>query len=96
MGSKKRKYDSQFKQSAVELVTKQGYQPEQAALSLGLPLATLKYWLRSHVDRQGVMDPVHEGDLRRRVEQLERENAQLRMEREILKKATAFFAKEPS
>jgi transposase len=87
-------YPEQFKQSAVDLVIHQNYKPPEAAKSLGVPLFTLKYWLKRHRQRNGVVDAQEEKDLRKRVVELEKENARLRVERDILKKAAAWFAKE--
>ena len=88
-------YTSEFKQSAVSLVTEQNYKPQDAAQNMGINLGTLKYWIKLH-RRGGVADPAEQVDLRKRNAELEREVARLRMERDILKKAAAFFAKESS
>lgn len=89
-------YTSEFKQSAVSLVTEQNYKPEEAAKNLGINLGTLKYWIKLHRRGDGMVDPAEQVDLRKRNTELEREVARLRMERDILKKAAAFFAKESS
>jgi transposase len=89
-------YNAEFKRSAIALVTEQSYKPEAAARSLGVHLSTLKFWLRKYRVSGKIIDPVEEADLRKRNAELERENARLRMERDILKKAAAFFAKETS
>lgn len=99
-------YNAEFKQSAISLVTEQGYKPEAAATNLGVNLGTLKFWLKKYRKAGKVIDPVEEADLRQRNGALEREVARLRMERDILKKsernwrlpanAAVFFAKEAS
>jgi transposase len=89
-------YTPEFKRSAVALVTEQNYKPEAAAKSLGVELGTLKYWLKRARRGGGVVDPAEQADLKKRNAELEREVARLRMERDILKKAAAFFAKESS
>ena len=89
-------YTSEFKQSAVSLVTEQNYKPEEAAKNLGINVHTLKYWIKRDRQRGGVVDPAEQVDLRKRNAELEREVTRLRMERDILKKAAAFFAKESS
>jgi len=89
-------YTSEFKSSAVSLVTEQNYKPEVAAKNLGINIHTLKYWIRQSRHGGGVVDPAEQADLRKRNAELEREVARLRMERDILKKAAVFFAKEPS
>jgi transposase len=73
--------------------TKQGYTPKQAAASLGLPVSTLQYWIKVYAQKPRPQDETMES-LRLRLKQLEAENQRLRIEREILKKATAFFASQ--
>jgi len=87
-------FPEQFKRSAIDLVIQQNYKPHEAAKSLGISLATLKYWLKGYRLRNGVIDAQEEKDLQKRVVELEKENARLRIERDILKKAAAWFAKE--
>ena len=76
-----------------KLVTEQGYTPKQAAASLGVHTNTLQYWVRVYgtlpQEQAETLDT-----LRLRVKQLEKENQRLILEREILKKATAFFANQ--
>jgi transposase len=87
-------YNAEFKRSAISLVTEQNYTPEQAAKSLGIHVATLRQWVRKYRVSGKIIDPVEEADLRKRNNELEREVSRLRLERDILKKAAAFFAKE--
>ena len=89
-----RKFSFEFKRSAVAMVLEQQCTVAQAAENLGIKQATLSYWVRQHEKRNGSVNASEEKDLRKRVAELERENQQLKVEREILKKATAFFAKE--
>jgi transposase len=88
-----KRYDKPFKIAAVKLVTEKGYAPKQAALSLGIPVNTLQYWIKvfghEPKTRSETMD-----SLRLKNKQLEAENQRLKLEREILKKATAFFASQ--
>ena len=86
-------YDKEFKIAAVKLVTERKYTPKQAALSLGIPMSTLQYWIKVFGEAPRQQAETME-TLRLRVKQLEGENQRLRMEREILKKATAFFASQ--
>ena len=69
------------------------YSLSEAALSLGLNNQTLHHWVKRYGDPDS-KGKQSEADLRREILELKRENAKLKMEREILKKATAFFAKE--
>jgi transposase len=86
-------FDKEFKVAAVKLVSEQKYTPKQAAMSLGVPMSTLQYWIKIY--GQGPKQQAETMEtLRLRLRQLETENQRLRMEREILKKATAFFASQ--
>ena len=87
----RRTFSREFKESAVKLVNEQGYTPVEAAKSLGVDPATLRLWLKKFPAHSGSLAP--ETGLRAEVRRLREENKRLLMEREILKKATAFFAK---
>jgi transposase len=89
----RRKFTREFKISAVKLIQEQGYSPAQAARSLGVDATSVRGWLRAFGNEAGSA-PHGEGALASELRRLRQENAQLRMEREILKKAAAFFAKE--
>src|SRR5437868_1072105 len=88
-----KRYDKQFKVAAAKLVTQQNYTAKQAALSLGVHTNTLQYWVRVY-GQQPQQQAETIDTLRLRVKELEKQNQQLVLEKEILKKATAFFAKE--
>jgi transposase len=88
----KRKFTNEFKQEAVKLVLEQGLSVSVAAQDLGLNSTTLHGWLKKA--REGVLDPSSpKSQELEELKQLRKEVRELRMEREILKKATAFFAK---
>jgi transposase-like protein len=89
----RRKYTREFKTSAVKLVNEQGYSACAAAQSLGVDPASVREWVKRLSSEEG-MAPSGEGAVQAELRRLRKENAQLRMEREILKKAAAFFAKE--
>ena len=90
----KRVFTSEFKRSAVALVVEQKYTRNEAARNLGIGTGTLDNWLHDHRKCNGSVNATEELNLKKRVAQLERELARARMERDILKKATAYFAKE--
>ncbi len=90
----RRSFTKEFKQSAVALVIDQKYTPDEAARNLGIRVGTLNNWLYAHRKLNGSASAAEELDLKKRVAELERENRRLTMERDILKKATAYFAKE--
>lgn len=90
----RKQYAREFKEEAVALVLNQGYTVSQAAESLGIKYNLLSRWKQQiEAERSGEALSVDERDELRR---LRRENKSLRMEKEILKKASAFFAKEMS
>jgi len=87
----KKKYTKEFKEEAVKLVVEQGYSIVEAARNLGVDPSTLGKW------KNKAMAGSFSGDSKNTQEELRRlrkENKRLKMEREILKKAAAFFAKE--
>jgi len=89
----RRKYTREFKISAVRLVNEQGYSPSKAAKSLGVDGNSVRAWIKKYAEDAG-LGPKGEGGVQAELRRLRRENAELRMEREILKKAAMFFAKE--
>jgi transposase len=89
----RRKFSREFKLSAVKLVNEQGYSIPEAARSLGVDANSIRYWVEKFGSQAGLA-PSGEGALKAELRRLRKENAQLLMEREILKKAAAFFAKE--
>jgi transposase len=91
----RRRFSREFKLSAVKLVSEQGYSPAEAAKSLGVDANSVRGWIEKFsAETAGAAAPGSEGALKAEVRRLRKENAQLLMEREILKKAAAFFARE--
>ncbi len=95
MGARRR-YTREYKVEAVRLVTDRHVSMSQASRDLGVHLNTLRKWVREFRE-----DPAHafpgEGTQRpdaAELTRLRREVAKLRQERDVLKKAAAFFAKE--
>ena len=87
-------YTREFKDTAVRLARRDGVSVEKMAGELGIACWTLRRWLKEGDASAAPAQAAEQVDLRHRVRQLESEVRQLRMERDILKKATAFFAKE--
>ena len=94
----RKRYTTAFKDEACKLVTQQGYEVATAAKQLGVAEQTLRYWLvRRGWDGPKPLGLEHEESddpkyLKARVRELEQRLRRAEMEREILKKATAFFA----
>jgi transposase len=94
--NKRRKYTREFKIEAIRLLTDEGYTLRKAAESLGVSQNSLSTWkkqLQDEADSARLGDrPVVSRD--EEIKKLQQENRRLRMERDILKKATAFFAND--
>jgi transposase len=96
MTQKRKHYSKQFKTDAVKLVTEQDFNVSEAARNLGIHHSSLRRWKRE-LESDGNQAFPGKGNLnaeKQELDRLRKENKRLRMEREILKKATAFFAKE--
>ena len=96
MTQKRKHYSKQFKTDAVKLVTEQDFNVSEAARNLGIHHSSLRRWKRE-LESDGNQAFPGKGNLNAEKQELDRlrtENKRLRMERDILKKATAFFAKE--
>ncbi|MFD1476809.1 transposase [Ancylobacter polymorphus] len=92
----RRKFSREFKMEAVRLVTDRGVAVAQAARDLDVAESVLRRWMRELTAPPAVAFPGN-GQLRAdlaEVAALKREVARLRAERDILKKAAAFFARE--
>jgi transposase len=89
----RRKYTREFKVSAVKLVNEQGYSIPNAARSLGVDPNCVRGWIAKFSSEPGLA-PVGDGVMAMELQRLRKENARLVMEREILKKAAQFFARE--
>lgn len=94
MGTKRsyKTYTQEFRDEAVALVTEQGYSVSEAAKSLGISSKLLYNWKQKPEEKQSGKSL--SADEREELKRLRKENKNLRMEKEILKKASAFFAKE--
>ena len=92
---KRNSFSPEFKQEAVNLIAKQGYTVRAAAQAVGVSEASLRQWCKKYGPA-----PQHCGqdaslaELKAEIVRLRRELRQAELEREILKKATAYFAKE--
>ena len=92
------KYSPEFREQAVELVRATGKTIAQVAREIGVNDTTLGNWVKADDAERGVPDksgllPLTAAE-RAELTQLRRDNAKLKVEREILKKAAAFFVTE--
>jgi len=94
MGNKRtyKQYSKEYKEEAVALIQEQGYSVPEAAKSLGIASNMLYRW-KEQIESQREGKSLAE-DERDELKRLRKENKNLRMEKEILKKASAFFARE--
>jgi transposase len=86
----RRRFSPEFKAEAVRLVQQTGDSIPTIARELGVTVTSLRTWVDA--GRPAPREPLTE-DERSELLRLRRETRQLRMERDILKKATAFFAR---
>jgi transposase len=96
MARNRRAFTREFKVEAVKLVTEKGYSVAEAARSLGIGHTLLRSW-KLALENGGNEAFPGQGNLPPSEQELQRlraENKRLHMECDILKKATAFFAKE--
>jgi transposase len=89
----RRKFSREFKLSAVQLVNQQGYGIPEAAKSLWVDPNCVRGWIEKF-GKDKETAPAGEGAVQAELRRLRKENARLLMERDILKKAAAFFARE--
>ncbi len=89
----RRKFSDEFKRDAVEIVRSSDGSIAEVARELGIYDSSLGSWVRQDQVNRGEREGVSSNDKDRLLE-LERENARLRMERELLKRAVAFWVKE--
>ena len=90
------KYPEEFRRDAVELCCTSGRSIADVARSLGINDSTLHHWLKAdRKARQRADDPdaLSESE-REELARLRRENRELRTDKEILRKAAAYFARE--
>lgn len=96
MTRQRRHHNQEFKREAVALVVEQGYSAAAAGRSLGVNGGLIGRWRQELGGHGTAAFPGHGKRTaeQQRIAELETENRRLRMEKDILKKATVFFAKE--
>jgi transposase len=93
----KGKYTKEFREEAVKLITEEGLTLPEAGRRLSLPPSTIGNWVRAY--KAGKLGNIGKSqrpltEIEMEVARLKRELAEVKMERDILKKAAAYFAKE--
>lgn len=89
-------YTPEFRAEAVKLVLEQGLSQEQAAQRIGVPKGTLANWVsaaKRSTDSAAPLGSRSVAELEAELAKLRKELAVERMEKEVLKKATAYFAR---
>jgi len=91
------RYTKEFREEAVKLVTEEGLSWAEAARRLSLPTSTLANWVKAYKagklgDVGKTYRPLTEVEME--LARTKKELAEVKMERDILKKAAAYFAKE--
>lgn len=95
MSRNRRKFTPEFKDEAVKLVIETSRPVAQVARELGIHEGTLGNWVNTYRREHADAEPPLTVSERARLRELEREARELRMENEFLKKAAAYFAKDP-
>ena len=80
----------EFRAEAVRVALTGGLPRKQVASDFGIGFSTLSRWIQQ--DRRNSEKPTNQSDLEREIAELRKENRMLREERDVLKKATVFFA----
>jgi len=91
------KFTREFREEAVRMIIEEKMAIPEVGRRLELPPSTIRYWVKAY--ESGKLGEVGKGQreltaLERELYETKRELARVRMERDILKKATAYFAKE--
>ena len=89
-----RKYTEEFKAEAIKQVTERGYKVQEVSERLGISSKNLYLWLRLARGSKGKHSQSNSNELRQEIVRLKSELKRAEEERDILKKAAAYFAKE--
>jgi transposase len=94
--SSRRTFTSEYKRECAELVIKHGYQVKEAANAMNVGLSSLQKWLRQYRNEVNGITPKETAITaeQQRIQELEAQVKQLKRDKDLLKKASAFFAME--
>ena len=93
MATRRRRFTAEFKEDAVRLLKESGRPLDAVARELGVDSASLFEWREQFAAKLNATGPLSDSE-RAELEVLRKENKKLKEEKDILKKAAAFFAKE--
>jgi transposase len=93
MPEKRRKFDREFREGAVRIVRETNKPIAQVAADLGIHAGTLANWVKQDKINRGETERLS-GDERSELARLRAENAELRMERDVLKRSVVLWVKE--
>ena len=93
MPEKRKKYDREFREGAVRIVEETGKPIAQVARDLGVVEGTLGNWVKQAREAREGRDGMSKGDYEE-LKRLRAENAELRMERDVLKRSVVLWVKE--
>jgi transposase len=94
MAETRRKFDTDFREGAVRLVRETGKPIAQVAWDLGINAGTLDNWVNADARRRGDGTGMLAEDERAELARLRKENAELAMERDVLKRSVALWVKD--
>jgi transposase len=91
----RKRYTQEFKEEAVKLVLEEGYSQTETAKRLGICFPNLNRWIKElRGNGEDKLSKPKQSAEQEELAHLRKENKRLKLEREILKKAAAFFANE--
>ena len=95
MAEKYRKFSPEFREEAARIVIDTSRSIAEVAREIGVSETTLGNWVRAYRDKHAGDEPALELSERARLRELERRTRDLELENAFLKKAAAYFAREP-
>ena len=95
MTKKYRKFSPEFREEAARMVVETSRPIADVARELGINETSLGNWVRAYREKHAGDEPLLQLSERARLRELERRNRELEMENAFLKKAAAYFAREP-